>query len=708
MNKDKSDIFELLKSNNIEGFLKEFDKNPEYYVTVTDNMNNYLINYIIINNNITLLNHILQYNPKLDIINNDGRTLLYEPIKYDYMNIIQSLLINDNLNIGISLIDLKDNHENIPLHYAIMYKNIKITKLLLEHGSNVDKKDSNGNNALIFTIQNGNDEIFDEIIRYVKNINMINNIGENALHIAINYNRMHMITKLLETNIDVNITDKQTQLSPLMYSIILKNNKIIKLLLLNKNIDVNNQDYLGNTALHYACLESNYDACKLLIENPNLNYNLYNEKSMLAIHILLKKNIYDEGIMRQLIINSNLNYQDVNGNTPFLYLSIKNWKTFKEELSIKKLNCYITNNKKQTPISFIHKDDLDEYETLIANSYLYYLNHYINVFKDEIILEPWQIECNKTNKPDNKCKENILNNMKNTSCSYYKIKLKSNSKGECIKLDYEYVNICTFVGTLLDILMGLLYLLKTHPSTCSPISLDFDINIHRKKEDFQTMQKYNNFEILWMNGKLYLSKNFEEQVNDCIKNKNVRFIIIPLGIDLVIGDHANYLIYDKTTNEIERFEPYGNSQPYDYLYDDVNLDNILKNKLKFMFNMNYISPKDYLPKIGFQYFDLFDEKNYIGDPSGFCGLWSIFYIDMRLTYPSIHREKLVKKIIKEIKKHGKGFKSLIRNYSTKITNFRDDIFNGTNITINKWINSEITTDELNVIQNKIHLLLLNK
>ena len=39
-------------------------------------------------------------------------------------------------------------------------------------------------------------------------------------------------------------------------------------------------------------------------------------------------------------------------------------------------------------------------------------------------------------------------------------------------------------------------------------------------------------------------------LNNCI-SKNSRFIIIPLGIELREGSHANYIIYDKGGTEIE-------------------------------------------------------------------------------------------------------------------------------------------------------------
>jgi len=109
-----------------------------------------------------------------------------------------------------------------------------------------------------------------------------------------------------------------------------------------------------------------------------------------------------------------------------------------------------------------------------------------------------------------------------------------------------------------------------------------------------------------------------------------------------------------------------------------------------------------MPKIGFQHLDIVEHKHKkIGDPGGFCALWSIWYCDMRITYPSIPRDKLIKKIIKTVKAKNISFKNLIRNYSINIINLRDSLFKGLNITINDWINDQYTEKQLIDIITKI-------
>ena len=121
-------------------------------------------------------------------------------------------------------------------------------------------------------------------------------------------------------------------------------------------------------------------------------------------------------------------------------------------------------------------------------------------------------------------------------------------------------------------------------------------------------------------------------------------------------------------------------------------------------NIKYISPKNYLPKIGFQFIDsVEDSKSKIGDPGGFCALWSIWYIDMRLTNIYIERKKLVNHLIKKIKTNNISFKEIIRNYSFPIIEYRDEILKKSNMDINDWINDEYTDENNKLLNNNINI-----
>ena len=169
--------------------------------------------------------------------------------------------------------------------------------------------------------------------------------------------------------------------------------------------------------------------------------------------------------------------------------------------------------------------------------------------------------------------------------------------------------------------------------------------------------------------KIFFPTNFEETINNILKNKGIKYIVMSLAIELNSGSHANILIWDIAKKEVSRFEPHGASSPVEFNYNENLLDDLLRNRITCFDNkINYIKPKDYLPEIGFQKFEMQENETCtrIGDPNGFCAVWCVWWIDMRLKYNDIEQEKLVKKLMNRIREEGLSFKNLIRNYSSNI------------------------------------------
>ena len=105
-------------------------------------------------------------------------------------------------------------------------------------------------------------------------------------------------------------------------------------------------------------------------------------------------------------------------------------------------------------------------------------------------------------------------------------------------------------------------------------------NYYEKIEERQIYSKeFINLEIIWVDQNIFYPTNLDEIIQKFLNSKN-RFLVIPLGIELSIGSHANILIYDKEINEMERFEPNGGSYPYTFNYNPDLLDSILAQKFK--------------------------------------------------------------------------------------------------------------------------------
>jgi hypothetical protein len=170
------------------------------------------------------------------------------------------------------------------------------------------------------------------------------------------------------------------------------------------------------------------------------------------------------------------------------------------------------------------------------------------------------------------------------------------------------------------------------------------------------------------------------------------------------GSHAGYLIYNVLLKEVERFEPHGSTTPPGLYYNPNLLDEILEARFKIIDDsIKYVRPSEYLPKIGFQLMDISEnKKKKIGDPLGFCALWCIWYVDMRLTYRDFDRKKLVEILMKTVKSQNISFRNLIRNYGKYIIDTRDKILLNSQMDINDWLNDQYTDVQINTVMNQLN------
>lgn len=734
-------IFKLIKKNKWDDILKLLQElDIEIDVNMKDQTGNYIISYAVLHNRLDIIEILHKKNVQLDVLDADNRSILYIPIKYGYDEILEYLLqINFDM-IGISIIDIKDRNFRTPIHYAILNKNMYAIQKLLEANCNLNTSDNKGYNALHYAILSRDLEIVKLILPGIVNINIRTSTGETSLHLAVNLQLTDIAEFLIKNGINVNYQDYSHEFTALHYAISI-NNKYLIQLILDVSGNPNIQDIFGNTPLHYVMIEETHNLIDLFINSKRIisNLNLYNIDGKLPLHILLDNysNNISETIFNYLLLNSNLAIIDNDGNSClFLLTGLGIWKKFKTVLVKKRLDIYSKNKKGIQILDLIDKKDMTEFIEMIIDAYMHRLKNkkkewerewenicskeFINVDPNELKkIFPGKIDSNE--KLQKICRDKIKeylfetlekikdNKIKCGESSYPLAKNKT-----CITLEEgDTLDVCTFTGTTLDVLLGLIYLLKKHKSACSTLSTEFYSN-----ENLQNFYKsigimmgsrgdFLNFEIVWVHQKLYLVDDFYDRINDCIKGGS-EFIIIPLGIEMKAGSHANYIIFDVKANTVERFEPHGSSTPPGLNYEPSILDELIESRFKIINeSIKYYAPKDYEPKVGFQLLDIFESnRKKIGDPGGFCALWAIWYVDMRLTYKNIGCNELTKILIKSIKTQNISVKSMIRNYAINIITMRDDFFKKVGLDINSWLNDMFTDAQIEklieLIQHEIN------
>lgn len=749
------DLFEYIRTNKVDQLIELLNNKTitNFDVNITDVNGNYLLSYAVMNNNIDLINALISRSSTLDIVDSDSKSILYIPIKYHYNNVLTTLLNHDKSAIGVSLTEIKDKEGFIPLHYAIIFKNITAVKILLDYGSNVNISNNKGFNSLHLAISNKLEEICKLLLNYNIDINAKTNSGQNALHLACNHKMNNIIQLLINKKIDINAQEFEHNFTPIMFAFNV-NNKQAFIILLNEKCDLNLQDILGNTLLHYIILDDNNEFFNILYEaytdkqSSDINFNIFNYESNIPLHIALRYKHFS--FINKLISGSTVNFQNMEGNTPMHYFTEYDiWMTYSDELRKKKIDIFIYNYDNQTPVDYVKEDKIELFIDMIADGYLHTLRNYnfdwsnnwerlcfktvtTNVLNDQTRDEVTQILGSKLDSlvtHNDICKDVIVQKIKNIYDRYLESKKEGTritrdqvtyprkEQSTCINIEVctnETNYFCTYTGTTLDILIGLIYLLRKFPFATSTVDEHF-IENNKLCDYYKSIGTYSksrceflNFEIIWINKIIHLSTNFFENFKIAIQKNNKRFIVIPVGIEMNKGSHSNYLIFDKDNYELERFEPYGSDNPYMFDYEG----NILDERLKKLFtkeykNIKYFKPSDYEPKVGFQFLESGDRFNkQIGDPGGFCAVWALWYVEQRLTYSEINRKVLIKKIFKNIKLESTSIKNMIRNYSLNVTKLRDQIFSDTGMTINNWLNEQYTDEQLvNIIKEITNMIM---
>lgn len=726
-------LFNLLKGHQWDEFKKYIESIDNIDVNIRDDQNNYLLTYAILYNKPDIVKLLIDKGARIDIVDRRNRSILYLAINYNYQEIIDILLDYNKDTIGIFLFDIRDKNNDVPIHYTILFNNITALQKLLNAGANPNTKDKNGYNSLHLAVYMRSYKMCEILVKYNIDINARCNSGETALHIACNLQKLDIVKLLIDSGINVNIQDYDHEFTALHYSVTLNNKELVGLLLKNK-ANPNIQDVAGNTVLHYAVSENNLECLAIILGSSlyNIQFNLWNLDGKIALLMALEidaQNIAE--YIDILLPKSNLNIQDNDGNTCMhLFCGKDLWKEYKLALSKKRLDIFLPNKMNIRPIDLVKPKDIDVFIDMVVDSYLYRLRNakalwkeeWENLCKKELyygILSENEKKILKVNNGDlestvDVCRVIVRNKLKQI---YERKDLKPCSKSYPIKhgtfcidiAEGKTVNVCTFTGDPMDILIGLIYILRTHPDACSTFSRNFSENKELCKFYksigiiMNTRCEFLNFEIVWAYHKLYLMEDFYENFKKCLARPDKRYIVIPIGIEMRSGGHANYLLYDKKTHEVERFEPHGSTAPLGLNYNPALLDDILETRFKEMDPLvKYIRPKDYLPKIGFQLLDIYERKRKkIGDPGGFCALWTIWYIDMRLSNKDIDRKVLVNKMIQTIKSQNISFKNLIRNYARNIIDIRDRILNKAQLDINDWLNDQYTDSQIDIILKEI-------
>lgn len=631
------EYLELINDNKWDEVYKLLqDKNID--VNKPINNGNTIFHLICIKGNINIIKKILEnkHNVKINLCNDDG--LMGQHLYYKYGG-LDPIFINNK--------EVCYSDENDMLIFQYVIDKIDLLEKIIE---NMEHNNCIENIAII------DEYIYIELCTFINTseysqryLDIIEKIYKkikpyNLTFYAIETNCIKVIKLLITYDIDFDIYSQQNISAVALCIIYNRTEILINILEYTKhkygydkvfNI-INNSDIAYNyrplfIAFHTTYMTDILMEYMMLYINNNTSYifDAIDEQQNTYLHFVLNANLTK--YISFFIKHTDLNKENYKKITPAQLLFSKNlWIKYKSDLIGRKIDLLKQDNNNKNCYSYIlpeHKKDFLE------------LTQQIEI---PIILKNSIVHKRLFNKSD------IQNFLKT---SY------------CINYNNVYKNINTFKTFYASLSYNMLYLkylekkhkllyIPTQPYNKHTVLLDkyffdilsYDISPnhkivnHQLKQYYETYYSYIPYQIYWIDDDNYFIHpnliNILTEHNRTVSIDTQRYIMLKITIIFTNGMHANVLLYDRMLKTAWHFEPYGISK----INANISLEKNLKLLLQTIYgNISYNTPSNYLHGLNFQMID--GEDNYINknsnDPDGYCAAWSVWFIDIVLSYPHI-------------------------------------------------------------------------
>ena len=219
---------------------------------------------------LAFLDYLIQNGASINAVNNGGETVLHQISKRahisDNVSVMQMLLKNG------ADVHLKDFSLKTPMHHASNGGTAEAIRLLLNRGAELDMADSAGNYPIHYIAGNYNytsENVLELLCLFCstpQHVRFMDIRGRTILHIAAESFDYTVILFVLEHGGNTSQVDYSSK-TFLHYAA--KNHlygaKIIDCVL-KAGIDINFQDFWGQTPLHKALIQSNIGAVKSLVK----------------------------------------------------------------------------------------------------------------------------------------------------------------------------------------------------------------------------------------------------------------------------------------------------------------------------------------------------------------------------------------------------------------------------------------------------------
>jgi len=295
----------LLISIGTFGFITKFTFSWDKYLLLK-NKDNALIEAVQ-NQNMNEINFLIENGANANFVNKDGENSISEAIQLPNKKLAISLM-----NKGMGKIKV-GQEKNTLAHIAANNEQIDILKELHHFKVDMDAKNEMGHSVIYSALETRNQEIMDYLINDIKvNLQDVDNDSNNIVQVALlqQLNDAVLFKKLLNLAIDFNSENNQGQNTYEMA--ILTENKEMVQLFIDKGLNVNQVDKLGNNALH-VLLQHKKGNVSFLTEliKKGTDVNGLNGQGQSPLYVGI---VNGDQKMVEGLINNKVNIDSVNSN----------------------------------------------------------------------------------------------------------------------------------------------------------------------------------------------------------------------------------------------------------------------------------------------------------------------------------------------------------------------------------------------------------
>lgn len=165
-------------------------------------------------------------------------------------------------------VDIQDCEGNTALFYAANTGNIRMMKLLLDRGANTNHKNANFETALLTSVHHGHQIITELLLNRGADVNYSSDYKMPAINIACQNGDLGIVKLLLSYGAKIDtFSFKLSFQDTILHDTVIGNSIDIMKLFLKFNLNIDEKNKFGDTALFYAARENQTAMLELLLDH---------------------------------------------------------------------------------------------------------------------------------------------------------------------------------------------------------------------------------------------------------------------------------------------------------------------------------------------------------------------------------------------------------------------------------------------------------